>query len=35
MTALDQPRSELEHQPHAAAAARLAADVMMDERDVH
>ena len=31
----DQSGPELEHQPHATATARLAADVMVDERDVH
>ena len=31
----DQPGPELEHQPHAASTARLSADVMVDERDVH
>ena len=30
-----QAQPELEHQPHAAAAAGLAAHVVMDERDVH
>jgi hypothetical protein len=35
MAAPDQAGPELEHQPHAAAAARLSAYVMVDERDVH
>ena len=35
VAAPDQSGPELEHQPHAAAAARLSADVMVDERDVH
>jgi hypothetical protein len=35
VAALHEPEAELEHESHAAAAARLAADVVMDERDVH
>jgi hypothetical protein len=30
-----QPAPEFEHQPHAPAATRLSAYVMVDERDVH
>ena len=35
MPARDQAAPQLEHQPYAAASAGLAADVVMDERDVH
>src|ERR1700677_3809049 len=35
MTAPEQPRAELEHQPHTASTSRLSADVIVDERDVH
>ena len=35
VAAPDQSGPELEHQPHSAATARLSADVMVDERDVH
>ena len=35
VAAPDQSGSELEHQPHTPSTARLSADVMVDERDVH